>query len=79
MRETPKGGLTYEQVRARVGEAMDGVRASIQADLQSAHERIAASILAGLAILLILVISFLTWVWFIAECVQLATRWGWLP
>jgi len=55
------------------------VRASIQADLQSAHERIAASILAGLAILLILVISFLTWVWFIAECVQLATRWGWLP
>ena len=76
MRETPKGMLTEAEWAA----ALDAVqRASKARAVEERAVRIIAGIFAGLATLLILVIGFLTWVWFIAECVQLAIRWGWLP
>jgi len=76
MRETPKRMLTEAERAAAWGVVQ---RASKARAVGERAARIMAGIFAGLATLLILVISFLTWVWFIAECVQLAARWGWLP
>jgi len=79
MRETPKGMPTKEEEARRANDWDAVQRASKAMAIRERVVRIMAGILAGLGTLLILAISFLIWVSFIAECVKLATRWGWLP
>ena len=85
MTETPKRMLTDEE---RWGASFAAAKVALQTSLTEAWidlwEAVRSAIeetfvrswflltLAGIG-------GIFIWVWFIAECVQLATRWGWLP
>lgn len=80
MRDIPMGMPTKEE-EARRANDWDAVTEAMHLGKIDARPgtRIAAGLLVAFPTAAILAAGFLTWVWFIAECVKLATRWGWLP